>query len=131
MGWFSKNKENTSAKKSSQVNWIDLTEVEQLETIKEESKHIPVLIYKHSTRCSISIMAKNELDKHWEIPAEEMKCYYLDLLNHRTVSNQISEMFGVVHQSPQVLIIKNGICVYHASHASINARTIKNTLKTL
>jgi bacillithiol system protein YtxJ len=129
MGWFNFNKGEKTPHKNSNVNWIDLIDVSQLNQIIEESKSIPVLIYKHSTRCSVSIMAKNHLDKNWELSDDKMKCYYLDLLKHRDVSNQIAETFNVIHQSPQVLIIKDGSCIYNASHESINVRTIAKQIK--
>ncbi|HIP37335.1 MAG TPA: bacillithiol system redox-active protein YtxJ [Crocinitomix sp.] len=129
MGWFNFNKGEKPKHKNSKVNWVELTTPEQLNKIVEESKTKPVLIYKHSTRCSVSIMAKSHLDTSWDLPSEQLKCYYLDLLKHRDVSNQIAEMFGVIHQSPQVLIIKNGKCIYNASHDSIHSRTIAKQIK--
>ena len=129
MGWFSRSKGEKTPHRNSQVNWKDLTDVKQLDEIIEESKTIPVLLYKHSTRCSVSIMAKNHLDRNWDVPDEKMKCYYLDLLKHRDISNQIADTFNVIHQSPQVLIIKGGTCIYNASHDSINVRTIAKQIK--
>ncbi len=129
MGWFNFNKGEKPTHRNSQVNWIDLTDISQLNQIIEESKSIPVLIYKHSTRCSVSIMAKNHLDRNWELDEDKMKCYYLDLLKHRDISNEIANVFNVIHQSPQVLIIKNGACIYNASHDSINVRTIAKQIK--
>ncbi len=127
MGWFN-SKKDSSAKKRGNVNWILLTELSQLDEIREESKTIPVLILKHSTRCSVSLMAKNGLDRSWDIEDDKIKTYYLDLLKYRPISNQIIEDFNVHHQSPQVLLIKNGICEYTATHSEIDARTIKQQL---
>ena len=127
MGWFSSNK-NSSEKKRGNVNWISLTDMSQLDEIKEESKTIPVLILKHSTRCSVSLMAKNGLDRSWDIEDDKIKTYYLDLLKFRPISNQIAKDFSVHHQSPQVLLIKNGVCDYSATHSAIDARTIKQQL---
>lgn len=127
MGWFSSKKDN-SDKKRGNVNWVLLTEMSQLEAIRQESKTIPVLILKHSTRCSVSLMAKNGLDRSWDIEDDKIKTYYLDLLKFRPISNKIVEDFNVHHQSPQVLLIKNGICEYTATHSAIDARTIKQQL---
>lgn len=127
MGWFG-SKKNTSDKKRGNVNWVLLTEMSQLDDIKEESKTIPVLILKHSTRCSVSLMAKNSLDRSWDIADDKIKTYYLDLLKFRPISNQIAKDFNIHHQSPQVLLIKNGICEYTATHSEIEARTIKQQL---
>jgi bacillithiol system protein YtxJ len=75
------------------------------------------VIFKHSTRCSISIFVKARLDKH----AENFPCdfYLLDLLKNRRLSNEIAEIFHVHHESPQVLLIKNGECVYSETHGEI------------
>lgn len=125
MGWFSS---SNSDKKRGNINWIALTELSQLNEIREESKTTPVLILKHSTRCSVSLMAKNGLDRSWDIEDDKIKTYYLDLLKFRPISNQIAEDFGVHHQSPQVLLIKDGVCDYTATHSAIDARTIKQQL---
>lgn len=101
------------------MNWNQLTSKEQLDIIKEESKTQKVLIFKHSTRCSISSMAKNRLEREWKIGEEALKPYYLDLIAFRDVSNNIAEQFNVPHQSPQVLVIDNGNCIYDTSHMGI------------
>ncbi len=98
--------------------WIELNSVEQLNTIKEQSNTKPVVIFKHSTRCSISSMALNRLNRS-EKP-DDIAFYYLDLISHRNISNQIAEEFKVHHQSPQVLLIKNGECTYEESHNGID-----------
>ncbi|MCB0699419.1 MAG: bacillithiol system redox-active protein YtxJ [Chitinophagales bacterium] len=100
------------------MNWIELTDEAQLDAIIEESKQAPVVIFKHSTRCSISSMAKNRLDKA-DNP-DNMKFYYLDLITYRPISNKIAEVFQEHHESPQVLLIRNGECVYEESHNGIN-----------
>ena len=99
------------------MNWYSLSEISQLSTIKTDST-LPILIFKHSTRCSISKMVLSRFER--EHNNTEMKMYFLDLLAHREISNQISEDFDVKHESPQVLIIMNGQCIAHASHNSIN-----------
>ncbi len=99
------------------MNWIDLINAEQLTVIKELSKIRPQVIFKHSTRCSVSSMAKNRLERN-EQP-ELVDFYFLDLIKFRPISNKIEEDFAVHHQSPQVLIIKNMECVYEESHSGI------------
>ncbi len=101
------------------MNWNKLTNDGQLDTIKIESTKQPILIFKHSTTCSISAMALNRMERNWKDDAG-IKPYYLDLLNNRTLSNQISRTFGVEHQSPQILLIQNGECVYDESHMGIS-----------
>ena len=99
------------------MNWIPLNQEAQLDEIIVNSNTIPQVIFKHSTRCSISSMAKNRLDRK-EAP-EGIKFYYLDLIKYRSLSNKIAADFGVSHQSPQVLVINNGKCIYNESHSGI------------
>lgn len=99
------------------MNWTALTEEKQLDTIIEQSKSQPVVILKHSTRCNISSMVKNRLDG-FAIP-EGSIFYLLDLLTYRPISNKIAVIFDVMHESPQVLVIKDGKCVYNESHHAI------------
>ncbi|MCG8323244.1 MAG: bacillithiol system redox-active protein YtxJ [Cytophagales bacterium] len=111
------------------MEWRKLENRETLLNIKEESEKKPVLIFKHSTRCSISSMAIDRLARSWKDDEINPHClYYLDLIAYRSISNQIEEMFQVPHQSPQILIIKNGRCVYDNSHMGINYQDIKNKL---
>lgn len=108
------------------MNWILLTDQSQLNEIKDESNQQPVLLFKHSTTCSISKTALNRLERNWEKDEmKDAKVYYLDLLSYRSVSNEIAQTFAVVHASPQVLIIKDGKAVYDTSHFDIDYRTIK------
>jgi bacillithiol system protein YtxJ len=99
------------------MEWITLDSLQQLEQLNETSANKPQLIFKHSTRCSISTMAKNRLYKN-ALP-EDIDFYYLDLISHRDISNKIAEQYGVHHESPQVLLIKNGKCIYNESHSGI------------
>lgn len=99
------------------MNWIALTNEQQLEDIKAQSHQQPVIIFKHSTRCSISTMAKSRLER--EKAPDNIPFYYLDLLQYRPISNKIAEDFKVHHESPQILLIKDGECVYEESHNGI------------
>lgn len=104
--------------------WHHLTDRSQLSELihisKEQSaKGLTVLVFKHSTRCSISSMALNRLESKW-IDNELIKPYFLDLLSYREISNEIAQLFEVEHASPQVLLIKNGKCFYHYSHNGIS-----------
>ncbi len=104
------------------MSWINLTSEEQLLEIKTRSNERLQLIFKHSTRCSISSMAKHRIDKSYK--PEGMDFYFLDLIKYRNLSNKISHEFDVHHQSPQVLIIKNGESIYDESHSGIDMREI-------
>jgi bacillithiol system protein YtxJ len=102
------------------MNWNNLENASQLDAINEESKTIPVLLFKHSTRCSISSMALNRIESNWKDSDNELiKPYYLDLIAHRDISNLIAAHYGIEHQSPQALVISNGECIYHESHTNI------------
>lgn len=100
------------------MNWNHLEDIVQLEALKKDSFQQPQVIFKHSTRCSISSMAKNRLDRS-DAP-ESVRFYYLDLIAHRDISNKIAEDFFVEHESPQVLLIRNGACIYDESHNGIS-----------
>lgn len=102
-------------------NWVSLNVLEQLEDIVTTSYEKTVVIFKHSTRCSISRFALNSFENEFNYPKEKIELFYLDLLVHRDISNEIARKFGVEHQSPQILVIKNGRAIYSASHESINA----------
>lgn len=107
------------------MKWKVLSDLSQLEMLVNESATIPVLIFKHSTRCSISDAALSRLERNWNEDAEKaMKPYYLDLIAYRSISNEVAQRFGVEHQSPQVLIIKDGKCIYSASHFDIQLGSI-------
>jgi bacillithiol system protein YtxJ len=110
------------------MQWKDLTDDNQLSTIKEESHRQPVVIFKHSTKCPTSSMAKHRMEKS-KAP-ESVSFYYLDLLRYRSVSNKVAELFHVHHESPQVLLIKNGECVYTESHIGINMQDIEEQAVT-
>jgi len=100
------------------MNWIELNNVAQLEDIKKASFQQPQLIFKHSTRCSISSMAKSRLDR--SAMPEGIQFHYLDLIAHRDLSNKIAEDFFVEHESPQAILIRNGEAVYDESHSGIS-----------
>lgn len=104
------------------MNWIYLTNEEQLHELKANSADKPQVIFKHSTRCSISHMAKNRLERSTQ--PGEAEFYFLDLIQHRSLSNKIAQDFDVYHESPQVLLIKNGECVYDESHSGIDMQGI-------
>ncbi len=99
--------------------WLPLTATSQLETIAEQSKTKTQFIFKHSTRCGISRMVMNQFESAYDLDINA-DLHYLDLLNYRDVSNEVGYKFQVMHQSPQFLVIKNGIVVAHDSHGAIN-----------
>ncbi|HEV7622267.1 MAG TPA: bacillithiol system redox-active protein YtxJ [Flavisolibacter sp.] len=100
------------------MHWIHLTDEEQLKQVISKSQLRPQVIFKHSTRCSISAVALQRLQKV-EQPFD-IDFYFLDLLVYRNLSNKIVDLFKVEHQSPQVLVIKDRECIYEESHMSIS-----------
>ena len=100
------------------MNWTQLQSTDQLNEIKNLPGYS--IIFKHSTRCSISMMAKRRFELDWDSLPEELPLYFLDLIQHREVSNQIAQLFHVYHESPQLLLIKDGECILDQSHGGIS-----------
>jgi bacillithiol system protein YtxJ len=100
------------------MNWIKLTNEDQLQHIIERSAETPQVIFKFSSRCSISNVAMQRLEKK-KAPSD-VEFYFLDILNYRDLSNRIAEEFNIQHESPQVLLIRNAQCIYDESHLSIS-----------
>lgn len=104
---------------------ISLNNLSQLAEIDLLSQEKPVIIFKHSTRCSISSMVFNRFEKNYKTQnQDQLPVYYLDLLSYRNISNEIAAKYGVEHQSPQTLLIKNGKCIHDASHTDIELSEI-------
>jgi len=108
------------------MNWHPINAVEQLEQIKAASYNTPQVIFKHSTTCSISRMALDRFERA-EAP-DNVDFHYLDLLNFRSISNEIATFFQVHHESPQVILIKDGECIYDESHYGIMMDELKSFL---
>jgi bacillithiol system protein YtxJ len=109
------------------INWNDLTDLGQLNEIISLSNDKPVAIFKHSTRCSVSRMALRQFENEFDL-SDKVTAYFLDLIAYRDVSNEIASRFGVTHQSPQLILIKDGKAVYNASHSDIDAEELKGRL---
>ena len=107
------------------MNWKNLNDMAGWRLIQSSSFSRCQVVFKHSTRCSISSMAKARIEKYL-LPEDEF--YLLDLLNHRDLSNAIAQDLQVTHESPQVLVIKDGVCVYHASHNGIQYDEVKRVI---
>jgi bacillithiol system protein YtxJ len=106
--------------------WKSLQDRSQLDDIVNRSVERKQVLFKHSTRCTISVMALNRLER--TAAPDGADFYLLDLLNHRDISNEIAERFSVIHASPQVLIIQEGQCVYDESHNAINMDDIADVV---
>ena len=110
-------------------DWQVLDQLNQVEDIIAQSFHKPTAIFKHSLTCGISSMAKYNLEENWDLPVDGLQMYYLDLLNNRSVSNLVADRLGVIHRSPQVILLHNGEVVYHSSHHMISVPALKNALE--
>ncbi|MGE5521049.1 MAG: bacillithiol system redox-active protein YtxJ [Candidatus Dadabacteria bacterium] len=109
------------------MHWIHLTDEEQLKQLIIKSQSRPQVIFKHSTRCSISAVALQRLQKAQQ--PQDVDFYFLDLLAHRPLSNKVAETFSVHHESPQVLLIRDGHCVFDESHLGITMDDILQQAK--
>lgn len=109
------------------INWENLTDLNQLGEIIFNSNEKPVVIFKHSTRCSISRMALKQFENEFALQ-DKVTPYFLDLITYREISNEIANRFGVQHQSPQILVIKDGKSVYDASHSDIDAEFLNSKI---
>ena len=132
MGLFDKvfkSERDIVKKEIEKVPWHALTEMGQLDTIEKESENQPVVIFKHSTRCGISRMVLNNFERNYDLPENsEVKLYFLDLIANRNISNEVASRFGIRHESPQMIILRDREVVHHSSHQSIEVETIKEHL---
>lgn len=125
MGFWNKKSES---EKTEHINWELLNTEEALLNLVEKSMDKPQIIFKHSTTCSISAMAKKRLERQWNIEDSQADVHYLDLLSYRNISNKVAADLGVTHQSPQLIIVKNGQAVFNTSHNDIGIDVIEENL---
>jgi len=109
--------------------WKVLDQTGQLEQLQEASHQKPVVIFKHSTRCGISAHAKFRLEREWSFAPEDLDFYYLDLIAYRQVSNQVAETLQVTHQSPQIILLREGKAIYDSSHHMISVEELKKAME--
>lgn len=109
------------------MNWIPLETEEQIIAIKNHQE--PSVIFKHSTRCNISNMVMRFFEKEWK-PMNGVNVYYLDLIAYRNLSTKVAELFQVHHESPQIIVVKDGECILDASHQDVSASEIIELLAT-
>ena len=119
--------DETPKQQEPKINWEKLTDLDQLAEIMFNSNDNPGVIFKHSTRCSISRMALKQFENEFALQ-DKVTPYFLDLLNYREISNEIANRFQVQHQSPQILVIKDGKSVYDASHSDIDASVLEEVV---
>jgi bacillithiol system protein YtxJ len=122
VSWFSTSKKNVSS-----IPWVKPVDIADVQSILSKAEK-PVLFFKHSTRCSISAMALDRMEREWTIESDALIAVYIDVLTQRNISNFLAEQFNIPHQSPQVLLINNGKCVHNASHNLISVAPVLNLL---
>jgi bacillithiol system protein YtxJ len=110
--------------------WNSLEKIETLKLLSKDSEVNPILLFKHSTRCSISSMALNRFEKSWDknLP---VTLFYLDLIAYRDISNEIASIFSIQHESPQVIVLYKGQVIYSASHGMIDAKAIHSIINNI
>lgn len=105
------------------MHWINLDSAARFDALLETEKVFAV--FKHSTRCSISTNARYRLEREWifDIPV-----YEVDVLRQRELSMHIAERSGIRHESPQLILFRDGQPVYHGSHTFIFVSEIESEL---
>ena len=117
---------NKVSEEEKKIDWIQLTDINQLEEINASEK--PVIIFKHSTRCGISTMVLRKFERNFTIEENKLKMYFLDLITYRSISNKIASDYDVRHESPQLLLVKNGKTIVHNSHSGIHTIGLEDFL---
>lgn len=107
------------------INWNPFIHPSQIEEIIELSKDKACVIFKHSSRCPISSMAKFRLEGSWDFAEDEVYSFFIDVITDRSISQLIAQTFGIHHESPQLLLIKDGQCIHHSSHLDITVRELR------
>lgn len=110
------------------IDWIKLESIDQLDSIVKSSFEQPVLIYKHSIRCGLSSVVCSRLERAWKEDPLPIEPFFLDLVTDRSVSNAVSDLFQVVHESPQILLVVDGHSVFNVSHLGVSHQAIKEAI---
>jgi len=125
MGLFGGLFGSKEAQEEKVLPWIPMNAEGQLQEIMERSKARPQFIFKHSTTCGISRMVLGMFTKGYTLNDKAADLYYLDLHAYRSISNAVAATFQVMHESPQLLVIKNGTTVFHTSHGAITETNLE------
>ena len=118
---FGTNEEGSSSPK---VNWNQLDDLKVIDEAIALSYEKPVILFKHSSRCSISRFALKQFENDYNFSSEQLEPFFLDLINHRNISNEIAERFQVEHQSPQLIVVKEGVAIFSSTHSDIEAEIL-------
>jgi bacillithiol system protein YtxJ len=110
-----------------------LEDVDELHRLLAESERRPVLLFKHSYTCGVSLEALDEIVTHLNErgPGRSAPQYAMvTVQTHRAVSNVISQKLGVRHETPQALLVKRGRVVWTASHFRVTAAAVEDAIRT-
>jgi len=124
MGWSNFFGESRPA---TELDWKQLTAQTQIDQLVGDSATRLQLIFKHSTRCSISSMALSRLEKDWNLQGK-VDAWYLDLLAYRAISDAIATKLNVMHESPQAILLVDGKVIDVSSHSAIAVHRIAKAL---
>ncbi len=102
------------------VRWIPLERKEQLKGITGRSDEVLQVIFKNSLTCGVSGMVRRSFETNLSIPEGKADLHMLHIQDNRELSDEVSRAFEIRHESPQLLLIKNGKVVHHASHGQIS-----------
>ncbi len=109
--------------------WNLLERLDQLEQLEKDSFKEPVIIFKHSIRCSISAVVWDKFNRNM-LDVAQAQFWYLDIINHRDISNKIAEKYNVIHQSPQVIVISAGRSIFDTSHNGISYQKVNELIQS-
>jgi bacillithiol system protein YtxJ len=124
-GMFGKSEQQSSSK----LQWNYLQSMEDLDAAENISKEKTVILFKHSTRCSVSRFVLKQFENTYAIGSDVAELYFLDLIEYRAISDEIATRFGVTHQSPQMIVLKDGRQVYNSSHEHIDANSLEQVIQ--
>lgn len=113
------------------LNWKNLHSLDQLNLIIEDSRTKPALIFKYRGSSPESVETKAMIESDWNIPADQLECYIVDVMEDKEVASEVSEVAGVPNAFPQVLLFADGVTMYDESHEMINVKKIKLALKII
>lgn len=117
-----------SKKEKESINWSELSSLSDLDAMDAISNSKPIIVFKHSTRCMISSVILNKLERNHRAE-NELSFYFLDLIANRTISNEVEARYGIVHQSPQAIIISKGKAIYDTSHSGVVYQDLLSRVK--
>ena len=111
------------------ANFASLSKTEELDAAIKASFSEPIVLFKHSATCSISLRAEREMQSLNE--ESDPKIYQLFVQRSRNLSFHIAQIFGIVHESPQIIILQDGKAVFNTSHGHVRAQVVREALQTI